>query len=373
MAAPAPVKPSLAATLPLELQRRIVSHHMVSVIDPLHFRTLRAICLISKAWLAVGREFLYKKLFFDWIITVNIPKLVEALRLHAHLRIFTRAAKLATDMWGKHKINPILDLFPALPNLREVEVWSQDEHVDRLVAALEQMPHLTVATLHCELSPRLTMVLYDLENLAILEIWNSFTDPGIEPKFRLKGLLLAEPCTRDSFELLTASSRETLMHIGICGDDTEDPMDLSPFHRVQHVYLFPPEPAAFDPDSVAAYVDAVIASARDLPELVTISLADSQRERGRCWDEFQPNDAWLLDEVPPSLKYLDLSAAEASFDPEHIIEYVANAEHSPKLERLRLRNDAIWAEDKGGLEAVAKERGVELLWMRDRGEECLIC
>ncbi|BGP42314.1 hypothetical protein JCM10449v2_006319 [Rhodotorula kratochvilovae] len=362
-----PPQPCVAATLPYELKRRIVWHHMKSVVDPMHYRTLRAICLVSKAWLPAGSEFLYFKLFFDfsdWVITVNKAKLVETLKTHPHLRTFPQTLRLVTEFTDRLTVMPILAILPSLPNLEELEIWCEDDLVDDIAAVLEQMPQVTLLLLHCDVPRRLARAVFALENLTWLELWHLYTDPLVVPKFRLKGLLIAEPITRKGFEELT---------VGVCPCDDVDIIDLSPFHRVWHVHLFPPEQLVFEPARVVYYLAMVISSTRDLPELVMISLEDRQRTIGRRWDEFQPADGWLLEQLPPSLKMLDLSAAQESFDPNVIIEYVADTERSPKLEMLRLRNDAIWAEDKEDLEDVAKGRGVELQWMRNRDDECVIC
>ncbi|BGP50489.1 hypothetical protein JCM10450v2_006408 [Rhodotorula kratochvilovae] len=323
-----PPQPSVAATLPYELRRRIVWHHMVSVVDPMHYRTLRAICLISKA---------------DWVITVNKTKLVETLKTHPHLRTFPQTLRLVTEFTDRRTVLPILAILPSLPNLEELEIWCEDDLVDDIAAVLEQMPQVTLLLLHCDVPQRLARAVFALENLTWLELWHLYTDPLVVPKFRLKGLRIAEPITRKGFEELTVTSRETLTQL-VC-----------------------------EPARVVYYLAMVISSTRDLPELVMISLEDRQRTIGRRWDEFQPADGWLLEQLPPSLKMLDLSAAQESFDPNVIIEYVADTERSPKLEMLRLRNDAIWAEDKEDLEDVAKGRGVELQWMRNRDDECVIC
>ncbi|TNY22540.1 hypothetical protein DMC30DRAFT_391809 [Rhodotorula diobovata] len=369
---------SAADRLPVELVDCVARLASENAWDGKAGLTLTRLCRVSKRWCHAVRTIIYG------IVTIDLSPdgrfyghnhlgLVATLDRHAHLRAFTHELRAVLTSGNTTTAGKVLDLILVLPALVELEIECKAVQAHRLAVALEQTPNLTTLVLRCPLTPRLVNAIYRLDKLEHLEVWNEITvAPSVRPTFRLKSLMLGEPTKRRIFEDLTAASTGTLETLGICVSKGT-PLDVTPFARVQSLLLCPPEEGRYKDQDVIKCLGAIFAASRHLPEMVQLGLVDRVKEIRREWPFFQPRDRWLLQQLPPTLEVLDLSAAHVSFDPQNVVKYVADKARSKALKLLFLREDEIWFEDQEELEARLDERGIEVDWrVSRRDEQCVI-
>ncbi|KAG0663521.1 hypothetical protein C6P46_002417 [Rhodotorula mucilaginosa] len=348
---------------------------------PMRLATLRAICLCSKSWSALGRCFLYSQVGVSLQpIVVHAPRTPRSLRLLATLLARRSLASLIVNLTlrieGARAVDllAVTSLFDDLSGLSYLEVSFGDHEVRHLSSKLGLLQHANRLMLQGPVTPSLARALFSLERIDKLRIRGPFPDEVcLKPAFTLRQLILERETSLKSFHVLTSYAMFRLQHLALTASDSQEPPSLSWFLCLRTLIILQPYRGSkhaqrsrkVDSDKLAAFVAAVLGSARRLPLLDVIAFRNPDQLGNANWPDMRRSSAQIFGVLPYSLGYLSLSTAATSLDLRHVDDLLIDkATRTPALARISMDKTAkaLVPRPDDEYERRAAAKGVEIVW-----------
>lgn len=376
---------SLGTALPFELVTeclRALDAEYPRWNAPMRLATMRAICLCSRAWRPLGQCFLYSQVGVSLRPSgvTTTPTTSRSLQLLATLLAKRPLASLIVTLTlrleGARAIDllAVTSLFDDLRSVLYCEISFSDQEARHLADKLGLLRNPDRIMLQGPVTPSLARALFTLERIAKLRINGPFPDTVCsKPAFTLRQLILERETSITSFHTLTSYAIFTLQHLTLTASDSQEPPSLSWFLCLRTLIILQPYRGSkhaqrgrrLEADKLAAFVAAVLGSARRLPLLGCIALRNPDQLGNASWPDMRRSSAQIFGLLPYSLVHLVLSTAATSLDLRHVDDLLSDkATRMPALERISMDKTAkaLVPRPDDEYERRAAARGVQIVW-----------
>ncbi|GJN87313.1 hypothetical protein Rhopal_000261-T1 [Rhodotorula paludigena] len=367
---------SVAATLPAELQRHILDWVVSDeLFDHHQLVNLKALCLLNKHWLPVGRNGAFGG------FERNPDKLLQSLVAHPHLYDYIlEISTFSGHLAGARQLEILGGIVAACPHLRGMTIGFGSEHAEHIAGILLQgQDKIKLLDLKVEMTTELVDAVCSLDKLTRLALVGDFPEATYAPDFRLKELALHGKISNSKFQNLVGSSHDSLEYLHLPAPSGAFAVDLSDLHRLRQLDFEKhrePFPAPNWPlNQMIIFLGRTLRSAANLASLKPINFT-RDRNGDAYWPDFLSCDDLIWESLPPSLEQLYLRQLTESLDPANIVSFLADRSLAPALKFLGLQDHAsVWpAELKTEVaEAAAMRKGLEVFWAPEAKPEDECC
>lgn len=379
------MRPTPAGTaLPLALLDECLLHILQDFSEEDCYATLYAACLASKIWRDTAQSYLYG------IIRLHFQDISERpLRLLASLLKFRRLAKHTLQLILKVKgaapvdVAAAASLFGDFTRVQSLSLTFSRDELFVLGPHWALYAPLRFLYLHGPISSLMLKIISYLRNLERLTLDGPLDDRLADfrrlPTFELEELSISRDFPQIAIYRLTLLSFATLTKLTLTASDTEQAPELSYLVSLRELEILQPyrdtEPVKnkhktvknkpLDARAIAAYVERLLASARQLPQLRCLAFLNPWDLQSNDWPDLRSKSASILKALPNKLVVLNLTSAVSAIDFMGLDKLVRN----PKSRPVNLQVVAMDKEAKGSLPYSAEdlerdwaENGVKISW-----------
>jgi hypothetical protein len=375
---------SSGTALPLSLLDECLLHILQDFSEEDCYPTLYAACLASKIWRDTAQSYLYG------IIRLHFQDGSERpLRLLASLLKFRRLAKHTLQLTLKVRGAALVDvaaaasLFGDFTRVQSLSLTFSRDELFILGPHWALYAPLRFLYLHGPISSLMLKIISYLRNLERLTLDGPLDDRLADfrrlPTFELEELSISRDFPQIAIYRLTLLSFATLTKLTLTASDTEQAPELSYLVSLRELEILQPyrdtEPVKnkhktvknkpLDARAIAAYVERLLASARQLPQLRCLAFLNPWDLQSNDWPDLRSKSASILKALPNKLVVLNLTSAVSAIDFMGLDKLVRN----PKSRPVNLQVVAMDKEAKGSLPYSAEdlerdwaENGVKISW-----------